>query len=196
MTHILKILPEYYEAVILGAKTFEVRKDDRGYQIGDVLVLREWRNGKHTGRDVRVIVTYILRDSEYCKDGYCVIGIKKELDYVPLDYNRHTLRITLNYCGAVGHISFIRGGNCKGAYILDEALDFFEDCDTKDIERLVENDCELEMISVDDEVAFNVTLHEGNKNVIFEAIDEKGIQEMVVAAEIAACKGEVELEGV
>lgn len=112
-------------------------------------------------------------------------------NYDPHDYNRHTLRITLNYRGAVGHISFLRGGNCKGAYILSEAIDFFEDCDTNDIERLVENDCKLEMISVDNEVAFNVTLHEGDKEVFFEAIDEKRLQELVVAVEIAAYKEEV-----
>lgn len=113
-------------------------------------------------------------------------------NYDPHDHNIHTLRITLNYRGAVGHISFLRGGNCKGAYILSEAIDFFEYCDTTDIERLVENDCNLEMISVDDETAFNLTLHEGDKEVFFEAIDEKRLQELVVAVEIAAYQVETE----
>ena len=38
--HYLKILPEYYEAVKSGDKTFEVRKNDRDYQVNDVLHLQ------------------------------------------------------------------------------------------------------------------------------------------------------------
>ena len=34
-THDLKILPEYFEAVTSGMKTFELRKDDRGFATGD-----------------------------------------------------------------------------------------------------------------------------------------------------------------
>ena len=42
MIHELKTWPAYFERVVDGSKTFEVRKDDRGYQSGDELVLREW----------------------------------------------------------------------------------------------------------------------------------------------------------
>ncbi|MEG0259568.1 MAG: DUF3850 domain-containing protein [Lysinibacillus sp.] len=34
-THDLKILPEYLEAVVSGKKTFEIRKNDRDFQVGD-----------------------------------------------------------------------------------------------------------------------------------------------------------------
>lgn len=41
--HYLKIYPEYFEAVISGQKTVELRReDDRQFAVGDVLVLREW----------------------------------------------------------------------------------------------------------------------------------------------------------
>ena len=40
--HILKTFPNYFQQVWDGEKTFEVRFDDRGYQRGDVLVLREF----------------------------------------------------------------------------------------------------------------------------------------------------------
>jgi ASC-1-like (ASCH) protein len=76
MTHELKIMPEYFEAVALGNKTFEVRKDDRKYNVGDTLVLQEYSGHSLTGREVTVMVTYILRDRNYCKDGFCIIGIK------------------------------------------------------------------------------------------------------------------------
>lgn len=40
--HELKTWPAYFQCVWDGEKTFEVRLDDRGYQRGDRVVLREW----------------------------------------------------------------------------------------------------------------------------------------------------------
>lgn len=37
--HTLKCWPAFYDAVASGAKTFELRLDDRGYQPGDILIL-------------------------------------------------------------------------------------------------------------------------------------------------------------
>ena len=76
MTHELKILPEYFQPVFDGTKNFEIRKDDRQYQVGDILILRETNGHSYTGREVRVVVTYILRDRNYNKEGYCTMGIK------------------------------------------------------------------------------------------------------------------------
>lgn len=42
MKHELKIWPQYYCRVAAGTKTFEVRKNDRGFQPGDVVILREY----------------------------------------------------------------------------------------------------------------------------------------------------------
>lgn len=42
MTHELKIWPQYYCRVADGSKTFELRKNDRGFQPGDVVNLREY----------------------------------------------------------------------------------------------------------------------------------------------------------
>lgn len=70
-THDLKIWPEFFEAVCDGRKTFEFRDDDRDFEVGDTLLLREyvpptWVNDEveepahYTGRSVRMTVTYIL----------------------------------------------------------------------------------------------------------------------------------------
>lgn len=42
MTHELKIWPQYYCRVADGSKTFEIRVNDRGFQPGDFVVLREY----------------------------------------------------------------------------------------------------------------------------------------------------------
>lgn len=77
MKHIyVKILPEYYEAVKCGDKTFEVRLNDRDYQVNDVLHLQEFNNGEYTGRELVKVISYILNDAVYCKEGYVVIALK------------------------------------------------------------------------------------------------------------------------
>lgn len=67
-THHLKIWPEFYSGVALSKKTFEVRRNDRDFKIGDTLVLAEWDPNvynhpggepAYTGREVKVKVTYI-----------------------------------------------------------------------------------------------------------------------------------------
>jgi len=83
--HELKILPEFFAAVASGAKTFEVRRDDRGYAVGDTLVLREWiewhwtpYGGYYTGRYVVRRVTYVLRHEDFPEgiaEGFCVLGL-------------------------------------------------------------------------------------------------------------------------
>jgi hypothetical protein len=39
--HVLKVQPPGFDALLEG-KSFEVRRNDRGFQKGDVLELREW----------------------------------------------------------------------------------------------------------------------------------------------------------
>lgn len=46
MEHKLKIWPQYFCRVADGSKTFEVRKNDRGFQPGDTVCLREFDPGK------------------------------------------------------------------------------------------------------------------------------------------------------
>ncbi len=53
MTHELKIWPQYYCRVADGSKTFEVRKNDRGFQPGDTVVLKEFDPNKQIDLDKR-----------------------------------------------------------------------------------------------------------------------------------------------
>lgn len=84
--HSVKIIPAYFDAVKNGLKTFEIRKLDRDYQIGDTLILSEWQPetlsaGSYTGRRVYVIILYILTHDLFpdgIKDGYGILGIRVE----------------------------------------------------------------------------------------------------------------------
>jgi len=95
-THKLKAWPEYFQAVLDGSKPFELRRDDRGYEVGDQLTLEEWDPGKpvlcpagcplrhvhggkfpgYTGRQFDTKVTYILLGGIYgLKEGFVILGL-------------------------------------------------------------------------------------------------------------------------
>lgn len=64
MMHELKCWPDDYAAVMRGTKRFEVRRNDRGFRVGDVLWLREYEPdipGVYTGRGCQVVVQHIMR---------------------------------------------------------------------------------------------------------------------------------------
>lgn len=71
--HELKTLPKYFELVKMGIKNFEVRKNDRDFEVGDLLLLREW-SGEYSGRQRCREIGYILDDESYCKEGYVILG--------------------------------------------------------------------------------------------------------------------------
>lgn len=57
--HDLKIEPQYWHDIVYGNKGFEVRKNDRDYKVGDYLHLKEYEDGKYTGRMIEARVNYI-----------------------------------------------------------------------------------------------------------------------------------------
>jgi len=77
-THELKIISEYFMEVKSGKKPFEVRVNDRGFNVGDVLILKEWlpNEQKFSGREDVKIITYILDNEAYCKPGYVIMALK------------------------------------------------------------------------------------------------------------------------
>ena len=70
--HELKTWPEFFSAARSGIKRFEVRKDDRAFEVGDLLVLREFEPGKtsarryagYTGEWLAFRVSYVLHAGE------------------------------------------------------------------------------------------------------------------------------------
>ena len=78
MIHALKTKPEYFGSVRNGEKTFEVRKKDRPFEIGDYAALNEIDESGtyYTGRALLMRITYVLADEEFCKPGYVVLGLE------------------------------------------------------------------------------------------------------------------------
>jgi glyoxylate utilization-related uncharacterized protein len=61
-THDVKSWPDFFAPVLNGEKVFELRKNDRNYQPGDYIHLREFddRAGKYTGRSLTKKITYVF----------------------------------------------------------------------------------------------------------------------------------------
>lgn len=88
-THELKTDPKVFDAVWRGIKTYEIRKNDRGFAIGDTLILRETEYSgeailnegmplEYTGRRIECRVTHILENEYGLKSGWAILSINVE----------------------------------------------------------------------------------------------------------------------
>lgn len=79
MRHELKTWPEYFRALRRGVKPFEIRNDDRNFQVGDILVLREWEPDleEYSGEVIEREVTYVTRNAYLfgLRHGFVVMGV-------------------------------------------------------------------------------------------------------------------------
>lgn len=86
VTHDLKIWSIYFGKVMSGEKRFEIRENDRGFQVGDILRLNEVvvAHDKNltltttpTGRSVEVKVDFVLIGSKFfgVDENYCIMSI-------------------------------------------------------------------------------------------------------------------------
>ena len=103
--HDLKIWPPFFEHVVSGRKTFDVRRDDRNFKLGDTVLLREWEPKErghqdspyYTGREHRMRISYILnprpgRDPDCgLVPGFVVLGLMPVADVL-----RHDMPMTMH----------------------------------------------------------------------------------------------------
>jgi hypothetical protein len=76
--HELKCWPSVFEHVWSGDKTFEFRRNDRGFAKGDQILLREWDEGTemYTGRQVLADVGYVLNSPSFSMPvGFCAFAL-------------------------------------------------------------------------------------------------------------------------
>jgi hypothetical protein len=83
-THFLKCWPEPFSAKARGNKPMEIRKYDRDYQVGDVLVEQEWDpdTEKYSGKEIRELVTYLI-SGKWGLPGDIVVMATRILDASP-----------------------------------------------------------------------------------------------------------------
>lgn len=81
--HDLKCYSHFFQDILSGQKKFELRKNDRGYEVGHILVLNETTGGscgqplKYTGKTIRAMVTYVLHLEGFPQgDEHVIMGIK------------------------------------------------------------------------------------------------------------------------
>lgn len=79
--HELKTHPTPFSAVLRKEKLYELRFNDRDFQAGDALWLREWdpETKSYTGRSIDVEVGHMTRGGEWgLPPNLCVLGLKPE----------------------------------------------------------------------------------------------------------------------
>lgn len=85
MTHEIKSHPDPFQARWTGLKTWEFRKNDRDYKVGDHLHEREWQpqqslgdgEGAWTGRNILSRVTYAFYGGQFgIPDGYVIMSLE------------------------------------------------------------------------------------------------------------------------
>lgn len=74
-THYLKTWPYYFCLMCDGSKTFEYRRNDRNYQVGDRLVLQEWDPGSacYSGQEFRCKVMLVVTAAPGLPVGHCIM---------------------------------------------------------------------------------------------------------------------------
>lgn len=85
-THTLKVLTKYADAIMDGTKTFEIRKNDRGFKVGDKIVFEVLANegydvgtaARHPLNGETYRIDYILDDFEGLAQKYVALAISKE----------------------------------------------------------------------------------------------------------------------
>lgn len=76
--HYLKTVQPYFGAVKQRLKKFEIRKNDRNFQVGEFIMLQEYVDGKFTGRNLLVLIEYKLENAQKfgLKKDYVILGLK------------------------------------------------------------------------------------------------------------------------
>lgn len=83
--HTLKSWPRFFEPICMGARTHELRRNDRSYVVGDMVDLREFDPDaqSYSGRIVRAEITSITSVAEPCAvsdealhPDFCVLSIR------------------------------------------------------------------------------------------------------------------------
>lgn len=83
--HELKSWPQCFSRILDGSRRHELRKNDRGFGVGNLLNLREYLvdSGEYTGRECVVEITDLVDSEQPCaafgtavSPDYCILSIR------------------------------------------------------------------------------------------------------------------------
>lgn len=76
--HRLKCWPVWFDQTVSDHKPFECREDDRGFDIGHTLWLREWDplSKVYSGRVAVLLVTGVWHGLPGLSENYCIMSTK------------------------------------------------------------------------------------------------------------------------
>lgn len=112
--HELKILPQYFIDVTNGKKTFELRKNDRDFHVGDILMLKEFNQDKQyetmeegflsnfSGKKILRQISYILKDIEGLNKDYVILGVKALDEDIELEWKSDMVEWGEIFCPMIG----------------------------------------------------------------------------------------------
>lgn len=78
--HKIKITPKFFHDAIHGSKTFEIRKNDRGYALNDYVLMQEFDSdcNEYTGNEALIKITYL---TNYAQTNNYVVFAFRLLDF-------------------------------------------------------------------------------------------------------------------
>ncbi len=130
LEHEIRLSPDSYYDITSGKQPFLILQNKDNYQIGERLLLKEYKAGQATGMVTPVNVLYVLNEHRGIAEGFCILGV----------------RIAIN----VGDTVWI---NTSCEYVCTQ-----RDYETGVIECPFENDCEFEECDNGKERLFKTTI--------------------------------------
>lgn len=107
--HEIKCWPIAFEALRNGSKPWEYRLNDRDYEPGDILWLREWdpTAESYTGRHLTMMVGHTVYGPIYgIPDGFCVMTVA---------------RAEIRSCNSCGNPDLKVSGFCERCHVFNTA---------------------------------------------------------------------------
>ena len=74
--HKLICVQPFFDQIKTGVKTFELRRNDRDFQVGDWVYLHEYDmlQDVYSGQSIRVEITYVLENRAGLDDDMCIFS--------------------------------------------------------------------------------------------------------------------------
>lgn len=104
--HFVKTWTGYFDDVDSGKKTWELRINDRNYQVGDLVVLMRYdiKLKTYTGHMIEIEITYLYEGNQFgLIDGWCIFSHvktgtnQKTLEKMIEKYNAEQRGVSLNF---------------------------------------------------------------------------------------------------